>query len=291
VTASFSEQQFTSGDGLRLSARVYGTDPALPVIVCLAGLTRNARDFHGLSEHLADNGFRVFAFDLRGRGNSEWARDAGEYNILTEAEDVLAGLTAFGIAHAGFIGTSRGGLILHFLNSMRPSAMKAVILNDIGPEIETDGLLLVRRYLQTAPKPASWTEAAELQKAIHGKYFQVLSDEDWMRHAHAIYREDEKGRILPDFDPRIAETLNAITPELPPPALWPQFAGFGGMPLMVIRGENSRLLSEKTVNEMGIRHPGAELVTVPGQGHAPHLDTGGLPTRITVFFDKALKNK
>lgn len=263
-------------------------DPALPVIVCLAGLTRNARDFHGLSEQLSSNGFRVIAFDSRGRGNSERAREAAEYNILTEADDVLAGLTAFGIAHAGFIGTSRGGLILHFLNSLRPSALKAVVLNDVGPEIEPDGLLLIRRYLQTAPKPSSWEDAAELQMGIHGKAFPVLTHEDWMRHARAIYREDEKGRIVSDFDPRIAETLNAITPEEPLPSLWPQFAGFGGMPLMVIRGENSRLLSDKTFKEMGAQHPTAELITVPGQGHAPHLDTGDLPQRITAFFRKAL---
>ena len=288
MTSTFSEQRFTSGDGLSLSARIYGTDPSLPVIVCLAGLTRNARDFHGLSEQLSNNGFRVVAFDSRGRGNSERARDAGEYNLITEAEDVLAGLIALGIAHAGFIGTSRGGLILHFLNSMRPSALKAVVLNDVGPEIEPDGLLLIRRYLQTAPRPGTWDEAAELQKSIHGKLFPALSDADWMRHARAIYREDEKGRIVADFDPRIADTLNSITPDAPLPSLWPQFAGFGGMPLMIIRGENSRLLSEKTFKEMGARHPGTELVTVPGQGHAPHLDTGDLPERMAGFFRKAL---
>lgn len=288
MTPAFAEHRFTSSDGLSLSARIYGIDPAQPVVVCLAGLTRNTRDFHGLSEQLSGKGFRVVAFNSRGRGDSERAREAAEYNILTEAEDVLAGLTAFGIAHAGFIGTSRGGLILHFLNSMRPSALKAVVLNDIGPEIEPDGLLLIRRYLQTAPRPTSWAEAAEVQKAIHGKLFPALSDEDWGRHAHAIYREDEKGRIVADFDPRIADTLNAITPDVPLPALWTQFAGFGGMPLMVIRGENSRLLSEKTFQEMGVRHPGAELVTVPGQGHAPHLDTGDLPERIAEFFKKAL---
>ena len=288
MTSTFSEQRFTSGDGRSLSARIYGTDPSLPVIVCLAGLTRNARDFHGLSEQLSNNGFRVVAFDSRGRGNSERARDAGEYNLITEAEDVLAGLIALGIAHAGFIGTSRGGLILHFLNSMRPSALKAVVLTDVGPEIEPDGLLLIRLYLQTAPRPGTWDEAAELQKSIHGKLFPALSDADWMRHARAIYREDEKGRIVADFDPRIADTLNSITPDAPLPSLWPQFAGFGGMPLMIIRGENSRLLSEKTFKEMGARHPGTELVTVPGQGHAPHLDTGDLPERMAGFFRKAL---
>lgn len=273
---------------MNLSARIYGSDLGRPVVVCLAGLTRNARDFHGLAEQLSAAGFRVVAFDSRGRGRSDRAREAAEYNILTEAEDVLSGLTALNIAHAGFIGTSRGGLILHFLNSMRPSALKAVVLNDVGPEIEPDGLLLIRRYLQAAPRPATWDEAADIQMGIHGKAFPALTREDWMRHAQAVYKQDDRGQIIPDFDPRIAETLNAITPETPLPALWTQFAGFGGMPLMVVRGENSRLLSEKTFREMGARHPGAELVTVPGQGHAPHLDTAGLPDRITAFFRKHL---
>jgi pimeloyl-ACP methyl ester carboxylesterase len=291
VTSDFTEHRFTSGDGLSLSARIYGSGHALPAIVCLAGLTRNARDFHGLSGHLSGSGFRVIAFDSRGRGQSERARNASEYNILTEAEDVLAGLTALGIAHAGFIGTSRGGLILHLLNSMRPSALKAAVLNDVGPEIEPDGLLLIRRYLQTTPRPSSWEDAADLQMGIHGKAFPALSRDDWMRHARAVYREDEGGRIVADFDPRIADTLNAITPDAPLPALWPQFAGFGGIPLMVIRGEHSRLLSQETFRQMGERHPGAELVTVSGQGHAPHLDTGDLPQRIAAFFTRAFRER
>ena len=274
MTDGYFEHRFTSVDGLGLSARVYGNDQSLPVVVCLAGLTRNARDFHGLSVHLADQGFRVIAFDLRGRGRSEPAREASEYNIVTEADDVLSGLATLGISHAGFIGTSRGGLILHMLTGMRPTALKAVVLNDIGPVIEPDGLLLIRRYLQNAPKPTSWDDAAAVQKSVHGKMFPALSDDDWMRHARAIYRQDEKGGIVADYDPRIGETLNAITPDAPLPALWPQFAGFGQIPLMAIRGEHSRLLSDKTFAEMGARHPGAELVLVQGQGHAPHLDTG-----------------
>ena len=212
--------------------------------------------------------------------------DIGEYNVVTEAEDVLSGLAALGIARASFIGTSRGGLLLHLLTGMRPAVMESVILNDIGPEIELDGLMLIRRYLQNAPAPRDWAEAAELQKSVHGKMFTALSDEDWKRHARAIYREDKAGRISSDYDPRITETLNSLTPDTQLPALWPQFAGFGHVPLMVIRGENSRLLSERVFREMGAVHTGATLVTVKDQGHAPHLDTADLPERIAAFLGK-----
>ena len=283
----FTAAHFTTGDGLRLHARVYGRDdPALPTVVCLAGLTRNSRDFDGLAIQLSGRGFRVITIDSRGRGQSEYARDIGEYNVVTEAEDVLSGLAALGIARASFIGTSRGGLLLHLLTGMRPAVMESVILNDIGPEIELDGLMLIRRYLQNAPAPRDWAEAAELQKSVHGKMFTALSDEDWKRHARAIYREDKAGRISSDYDPRITETLNSLTPDTQLPALWPQFAGFGHVPLMVIRGENSRLLSERVFREMGAVHTGATLVTVKDQGHAPHLDTADLPERIAAFLGK-----
>ncbi len=290
MSSTFTPRHFTTSDGLSLYARIYGIDdPALPTVVCLAGLTRNSRDFNGLALYLAGQGYRVITIDSRGRGESEYARDASEYNIVTEAEDVLSGLAALGVAKAAFIGTSRGGLVLHLLAGMRPAALKAVILNDIGPEIELDGLMLIRRYLQNAPKPADWVEAVEIQKGVHGKLFAALTDEDWMRHVRAIYREEENGRLVADYDPRIAETLNALTPETPVPALWPQFAGLGHLPLMVIRGENSRLLSERVFLEMGHRHPGTELLTVKDQAHAPHLDTGDLPLRIAAFLKNAFQ--
>jgi pimeloyl-ACP methyl ester carboxylesterase len=287
VSEVFAPHRFTTGDGLSLYARIYGDDAALPTVVCLGGLTRNSRDFHGLCVHLSSSGFRVVTIDSRGRGQSDRARDIAEYAVVTEAEDVLSGLAALGVAHAAFIGTSRGGLILHLLTSMRPAVLRAVVLNDVGPEIEPDGLMLIRRYLKNAPQPKDWADAAAIQKSVHGKLFAALTDGDWERHARAIYREDEKGRIVADFDPRIGETLNALTPETPLPAIWAQFDGFGRLPLMIIRGENSRLLSEATFQAMGTRHKGAELVSVPGQGHAPHLDTAGLPERIAAFLKNA----
>jgi pimeloyl-ACP methyl ester carboxylesterase len=282
---NFQSLYFSSSDGLKLHARVY--EPAgMPAqtVVCLAGLTRNARDFDGLATKMAKAGLRVVAMDSRGRGGSAFAKSAADYNIITEAQDVLAGLAAMGIEHASFIGTSRGGLILHTLAAMRPTALRAAILNDIGPVIEPDGLLQIRSYLQSSPRPKNWADAVSVQKAVHGKAFPALSDEDWARHARAIYKEDSKGNITADFDPKIAQTLSNLNADTRLPAIWFQFAGLKAFPLMVIRGENSRLLSKKTFEEMGKRHPNCLMVTAEGQGHAPHLDVGDLSTKIISFL-------
>ena len=284
----FKEIRFTSADGLSLYGRVYGEDEAsAPTVVCLAGLTRNSRDFHGLAASLAADGFRMVTIDSRGRGNSDFANDIAEYNVVTEAEDVLAGLAALGIEHAAFIGTSRGGLLIHMLAAMRPTVMRAVVLNDIGPVIEIDGLFQIRGYLGQAPTLTSWGEAATVQKALHSKAFPALADDDWMRHAKAIYREDAKGSIMPDYDPQITQTLASLQADAQLPALWAQFDGLKHLPMMILRGENTRLLSQKTFDEMLARHPGSVGVTVSGQGHAPMLDTGTLPVQISKFLKAA----
>jgi pimeloyl-ACP methyl ester carboxylesterase len=284
---TFKPVYYSSQDGLQLYARIYGaTNTADKTVVCLAGLTRNSRDFDGLAVHLARAGFRVVTLDMRGRGNSEYAKDAATYTIVQEAQDVLAGLSALGIEYASFIGTSRGGLIMHVLAAMRPAIMRLVVLNDIGPVIEPDGLLQIRGYLENAPKPKDWADAAAIQKLVHGKAFPALSDEDWERHARAIYKQNADGNIVSDFDLKIADSLRALRADTPLPAIWFQFQGLTNVPMLAIRGSNSRLLSEKTHHEMGKRHPNCTLFTAEGQGHAPMLDTSDLPQRITNFLSK-----
>ncbi len=282
---NFRPVYVSSQDGLQLYARVYETAGlSTQTVVCLAGLTRNSRDFDALATRLVAAGCRVVTIDSRGRGGSGYAKDASEYNLNTEAQDVLTILAALGIGHASFIGTSRGGLILHLLAGMRPTVMRSVILNDIGPVMEPDGLMHIRGYLQNSPRPANWDDAVAIQKAVHGKAFQVLSDADWMRHARAIYKEDAKGKIIPDYDLKIAQTLSGMQADTRLPAIWAQFDGLKHVPMMVVRGEHSRLLSQKTFEEMGKRHPKCTLVTAEGQGHAPLLDLGALPEKIMKFL-------
>lgn len=286
----FSDFFCTAPDGLKLHARVYGeTNSGTWPVVCLPGLTRNARDFHKLALYLsrrANHPRKVIAFDYRGRGQSAYDPDIGHYNVGIEAGDILAGLAALDIAEAAFIGTSRGGLIIHVLGALRPAALKAIVLNDIGPVIEANGLAHIRTYLDPAPKPKSRAEAIDAQRSAHGADFPALTEADWERMVSALYRETDQG-LMPDFDPRLVETLAGLDPSKPLPDLWPQFEALAAIPLFAIRGANSKLLSVETFEEMAKRHPGMEAILVEGQGHAPFLETGDLPGAIAAFLDKA----
>ncbi|TGQ66770.1 alpha/beta hydrolase [Mesorhizobium sp. M00.F.Ca.ET.186.01.1.1] len=286
----FSDFFYISADGLRLHARVYGetNSGALPV-VCLPGLTRNGRDFHELALHLsgsAKNPRKVVAFDYRGRGQSDHDPDIGHYNVGVEASDILAGLTVLGIDDAAFIGTSRGGLVIHVLGALRPAVLKAIVLNDIGPVIEPAGLDHIKSYLERTPKPKTFAEAIDAQVRVHGPDFPALAEADWRRMVGAIYRETDHG-LLPDFDPKLVDTVANLDLTQPLPALWPQFEALAAIPLLAIRGANSRLLSVDTLRQMRERHPTMETITVEGQGHAPFLETGSLPGEIAAFLNKA----
>lgn len=285
----FSDFFYTAPDGLRLHARLYGDSNSghWPVI-CLPGLTRNARDFHELALYLSTRPAaprKIVAFDYRGRGQSAYDPDISRYNVGVEAGDILAGLAALGIEEAAFIGTSRGGLIIHILGALRPAVLKAIVFNDIGPVIEPAGLVHIQSYLERAPKPKTRAEAISAQRGTHGGDFPALADADWDRMASALYRETDQG-LVPDFDPRLVDILAGLDLTQRLPDLWPQFEALSKIPLLAIRGANSRLLSIATLEEMRKRHPDIETITVEGQGHAPFLETDKMPNAIAAFLDR-----
>jgi len=288
---------FSASDGLRLHAADYGRDnPAtrdrLPV-VCLPGLTRNTRDFDDLARLLSTNPKaprRVVSFDYRGRGQSGWDKDSSRYTIIVEAEDVLSGMAALGLEHAIFIGTSRGGLIMHVLAAMRPGVMTAGVLNDIGPVIEGAGLAQIKAYLSRMPKPKNWTDAAQILAEAHSKSFPALGDADWADFARAIYVEKD-GQLVSDYDPALLDGLKGVDFSTPLPTMWPQFEGLGGMPLMALRGELSTLLSSDTLIEMKNRVSSLQAVTIAGQGHAPILHLSGIPEILSKFFASVDKHR
>lgn len=290
MTAGFSDFFYSSPDGLKLHARIYGErrDNTLPV-VCLPGLTRNARDFHELAIYLsagAETQRKVVSFDYRGRGQSAYDPKVSNYTVGVEANDILAGLDQLDIKEAAFIGTSRGGLIIHVLGMLRPTILKAIVLNDVGPALEIAGLAHIKSYLEKAPRPQHHGEAVEAQKAAHGRDFPALTTADWQRMVAALYREED-GKLVPDFDPKLVDTLAGVDPSKPLPTLWPQFDALGNVPTLAIRGGNSRLLSQETLQEMARRHPKLQALTIEGQGHAPFLETGDLPETIARFMETA----
>ena len=274
-------------DGLTLHVRIHGeANPGTPV-VCLPGLTRNLLDFEDLARILAAAPYhrRVVAISSRGRGLSDRDPQPDRYTIPVEAGDVISVLDQLGIETAAFIGTSRGGLILHVLAMAHLERIERLLLNDIGPVLETEGLRQIQGYLGSRPTPKSFGEAAEILRATHGPEFPALSGEDWAGMARVLYR-DVDGRLVADFDPAIAEQFRAADLSQPLPDLWAQFGLMVEKPMMVVRGEFSRLLSRETVAEMVRRHEQCVGIEAKGQGHAPLLHLGGLSTEIGAFLER-----
>src|SRR5215469_9562289 len=274
-------------DGLRLHIRAHGarTNRALPVI-CLPGLARTTADFDTLAVALASDPVRprrVLALDYRGRGKSDYDRKPENYNLPVELADVLSVLTALGIDRAAFVGTSRGGILTMLLAVARPTAIAGCVLNDIGPVIDLEGLIRIKGYVGKLPALASFPAAAEALKRGFGSLFPKWSDDDWLAFARATFKADG-GRLVPDYDPKLATILEAIGPEQPLPPLWKEFDALGRIPMMVIRGANSDILSAATVEGMRKRRRALEVLEVPEEGHAPRL--AGTPTigRIAGFI-------
>ena len=282
---------YLSEDGLTLYARDYDSPQSagrLP-IVCLPGLTRNSRDFHQLALLLSTDPAtprRIVTVDYRGRGRSAWDVNKANYNLGVETRDVISACQHMAIERAIFIGTSRGGLILHLLAEMRPDLIAAVILNDIGPKIEPSGLKRIRDYLNSAAPPRDWPEAVAFLKACHGRYFPALREHDWQEMAAAIYR-DVDGKPVADFDPVIAAELQMIDFDQPLPELWRHYDSLATIPLMAVKGENSDLLSDNTLAEMRARYPAIVILEALGQGHAPLLPLRPVVQHIRRFVVEA----
>ena len=272
-------------DGLMLHVREYGPrTTAAPPVVCLPGLTRTAEDFDVLACALAAQDRRVLALDSRGRGLSAHDRNPENYSLPVELSDLNSMLAARDAQPAIFVGSSRGGLLTMLLAATNPAAILGAVFNDIGPVIEHRGLMRIKSYVGKSPLPKNFEEGAEVLRRLFSQQFPDLTAEQWLLWARRSWREDKKG-TAPTYDPQLATTLAGVNPETPPPALWPQFDALRNMPLMVIRGELSDILSAETVAAMAARREAMETVTVPNQGHTPLLDDGPTIGSISSFID------
>lgn len=290
--SGFTSLFVSARDGLRLHARDYGplAAHAIPV-VCLPGFARTAADFHELALALSGDEAkprRVLALDYRGRGRSGFDTDWRNYDLRVELDDLMQMLTAAGVEEAIFVGTSRGGLLTMALGAARPAMIKGVVLNDIGPVLDARGLLRIRGYVGKLPTPRSYAEAAEILKRLSDQQFPLFGEAEWAMMARRTWTERD-GRLVPDYDARLMKVLEELDLEAPLPVLWSYFAGLTGAPMLAIRGANSDMLSEKTLVEMGQRHPACDTFVAPGQGHAPLLGGKDMVRRIGKLIAKAEK--
>lgn len=255
--------RFTTSDGVALHYSDEGE--GLPVL-CLSGLTRNGRDFDFVAPHLADN--RLIRLDYRGRGQSDWA-DPQSYTIPREAQDALELLDHLGLGQVALLGTSRGGLIAMMLAATAKTRLRGVALNDVGPVIEPGGIEAIMGYLGRRPPLKSYDAALEAwPKLLRG--FENVPEARMREEIERLFVEAEDGLDI-TYDPRLRDAIEA-TSHAPTADLWPLFEALEGLPVAVIHGVNSDLLSFETVEEMARRHPGLIVAHVPGRGHIPYLD-------------------
>lgn len=277
-------QFFTTKDGIKLAYQDEGA--GLPLL-CLAGLTRTMGDFEYLRPHLPhpDQGkLRLIRMDYRGRGASDWARDwTGNYTVLREAQDVLELLDHLGLAQVAILGTSRGGLIGMALAMMAKPRLLGLCLNDVGPVIERAGLERIADYVGRNPSAKTHAEMAARLPALMTGFANVPPDR-WLAEVKLHYRQTANGLKI-TYDPALRDAFLAslAAPEVD---LWPLFDGCAGLPLALIRGANSDLLSPETVAQMQARRPDMLFATIPDRAHIPFLDEAESRALIHAFLTK-----
>jgi len=266
---AFSDGEWQSEDGLQLHYRDYAGGADTPPLLCLHGLTRNARDFEPLAERFAGE-WRLIVPDMRGRGQSEYARDSASYGIASYVDDVVRLLRQLDCGPVVAVGTSMGGMITMLAAAANAWPLAGAVLNDIGPKLEPAGIERIRHYVGQGGSFETWMHAArhlrEQAAAAHPDY----AIDDWLAFARRVMLVGGNGRIVFDYDMKIAEEFNASSSGAAID-LWGALRALAGIPTLVLRGERSDLLSPATVRKMQSELPGLKAVTVPRVGHPPTL--------------------
>ena len=282
----FSDGFFTVADGLRLHYRDYPGDPARPPLLCLPGLTRNARDFAALAERLSPRS-RVLCLDFRGRGGSAFDPQPKRYIPPTYAGDTIALLDHLGIERALIVGTSLGGIVAMIIAAVAGERIAGAILNDVGPELSEPALERIRGYVGSARPFATWAEAAQAVAENQAQLPASWGDSEWQAMARRLCRTSDGGSIRFDYDPAIAEPFRRAT-ERQNVDMWPLFDALAKHPVLVVRGERSELFAAATLKAMAERSANVTMVTVAGAGHAPELDEPEAVAAIDALLENAV---
>ncbi|WP_159714660.1 alpha/beta fold hydrolase [Sphingomonas sp. AX6] len=270
ATVPYVDGYWWSNDGLRLHYRDYAGRADRPAILCLPGLTRNVRDFEGVAERLAGD-WRVIVVNLRGRGESAFAKDPMTYVPLTYVQDLEALLGELALPGIVAFGTSLGGILTMLLAGTARKRFAGVLLNDVGPDLDAKGLARIRTYVGRPATYPTWMHAARGVQEANAAIYPDYGIEDWLVMAKRLHRLNSAGRIVLDYDMKIAEPFRLPGSEAGPD-MWRAFDAMGDVPMLVVRGEKSDILNANGAQAMIERAPQAELVTIPRIGHAPTLE-------------------
>jgi pimeloyl-ACP methyl ester carboxylesterase len=257
---------FKTHDGLTLDYKIEGEGKPL---LCLPGLTRDLNDFDELAAAMRGEA-QVIRLTMRGRGRSDWAADYKSYNVVQEARDAVEFLDFLGLEKATIIGTSRGGFNAMILAATAPERLAGVLLNDIGPELVTDGIDKIMYYIGKPPAARNLADLVAGMKADMAADFPDLPDAKWETLARRWFRVSDEGVAL-NYDPLLGKALHEQA-KGEQPDVWGLFDLMAGVPLALLRGANSDLLSVETTEQMLARRPDMLFAEVPKRGHIPLLD-------------------
>ncbi len=249
--------------------RYYPAASDAPFCICLHGLTRNSRDFEDFAPQLALEGYRVLALDMRGRGESDYAKDPSRYQLATYLADCLAWLDTFDVERAIWIGSSMGGGIGMMAGALHPERVAALILNDIGPEVDAKGVANIARIAGKGKPIQSWKDAAQRCRDVNGHVHpDEMSEAFWLAFARRTHRQEGPQRFRSDYDPAVLTMLGGGAPAK---ERWNAFDLLQEIPTLLVRGALSELLTREIATRMRARHAKMKLVEVPRTGHTPLL--------------------
>ncbi|MEH6827586.1 alpha/beta fold hydrolase [Parasphingorhabdus sp.] len=266
---TYRDIYWESDDGLKLHARDYPSDSGKTPVICIPGLTRNARDFDHLGAGF-HGGRRIIMLDLRGRGTSEYAKDSSTYNPKQYVSDIIMLMDELEIPQAVFFGTSLGGVVTMIMAKMHPERVAGALLNDIGPELDQKGLDRIADHVGQGRSFDTWAHAGRDLAENSSDIFPDFTLKDWIAFAKKVYRMNSSGRIKLDYDMKIAEPFDSKGGGSG--ALWNALENMKEIPTLILRGELSDLFSEQVAKKMLEKLDKADLVMVPRVGHAPTLE-------------------
>ena len=224
------------------------------------GLTRNCADFADLAEHLCER-YRVITVDQRGRGRSDYDPIVANYTPVTYVRDMFTLLDKLALEETILVGTSMGGLMAFLMATTQPGRVKAMIINDVGPELDPRGQA----------------------RSINQVAFPDFSDRQWLDFTRGIYREEDGVPVLA-YDPAIAAPMEEEGSGAIPPDLWPLFESIIGIPMLVVRGALSDILATSCVEAMLRQKPDLQVAEIPNRGHAPTLTEPASLVAIDAFL-------
>lgn len=282
---SYTEHYYQSADGLNLYYRDYeGDDTRLPFI-CLSGLTRNSGDFHDFATRYSGTR-RIFALDYRGRGKSQYDKVYQNYDPQTYLSDVFLFLKSRDIEEAVFIGTSLGGILTMAMAGFAPQYVAAVLLNDIGPDVDQSGSERIAEYVGNDIRYPTIEAVAKAQKEQFSNAYPDLDEAGWIKTSKISFILDQDNKnYRPNYDLAIGRALKEQLSKDQAIDLWPLFESLKNVPTLAIRGARSDVLCKEVFDKMQKRHPLMETLTLENRGHVPLLDESMALQKMDQYFD------